>query len=146
MDAAGDSYAIATDAVVEVVPHALLKIAPGAPAAVAGILNFRGGPVPVVDLSLLLGGRSSESRYSTRIVLVNVWLGGRERILGVLGENVIRLAQISCGQWIEPGARAPGLPCVGKVAELDGRWVQQLRVAEILSTEVVEALTQEDPA
>jgi chemotaxis-related protein WspB len=146
MDAAGDSYAIATDAVVEVVPHALLKVAPGAPAAVAGIMNFRGGPVPVVDVSVLLSGRASESRYSTRIVLVKVRLAGRERLLGVLGENVIRLVRISPEQWIEPGARAAGMRCAGKVAELEGRWVQQLRVEEILSAEVVETLTQEDVA
>ena len=48
-----------------------IKQIPQAPPAVAGSLNYRGAPVPVIDLSQLTLGRPAARRLSTRIVLVH---------------------------------------------------------------------------
>ena len=44
---------------------------PKAPQAMIGLFNYRGTPVPVVDLSQLTLGRPSARRLSTRLVLVH---------------------------------------------------------------------------
>lgn len=144
MDAGQDTYAVASASVVEVVPCAALKSVPAAPPAIAGILNLRGSPVPVVDCGLLLGGHPCRIRFSTRIILYRIPIGGRDRILGLMAENVTRVQPFGEEDFVEPGARGPGFPTAGRVASLDGRWVQRLHPESILTEELWEALTAEE--
>jgi chemotaxis-related protein WspB len=51
-----ERYALQASRVVEVVPLLELKQLPQAPKGVAGIINYRGRPVPVVDLCALTLG------------------------------------------------------------------------------------------
>ena len=76
---AGVPFAIAVGRVVEVVPRVPLRAVPHAPAHLAGLLRYRGGVVPVVDLGLLMGGPACGDRLDTRIVLADA---GREGGLG----------------------------------------------------------------
>ena len=144
MDAGQDTYAVATATVVEVVPYAALKAAPSTAAAVVGILNYRGQPVPVVDSGVLLAGRPCPVRYSTRIILQRLQVGGRERILGLVGENITRVQAFADSEFVEPGVRAADFPYAGRVAELDGCWVQRLNLEALLSEELWATLTEED--
>lgn len=143
LDAGADTYALATASVVVVVPYAALKTAPAAPPAVAGILNFRGQPVPVVDCGMLLAGCRCPLRFSTRIILFRVELGGVERLLGLVGENVTRVQAFEECEFVEPGARATDFPHAGRVAALGDRWVQRLHPEAVLTAELWETLTTE---
>jgi chemotaxis-related protein WspB len=69
-ETAGGRYAIETAHVVEVVPFVNLKKIPKTMGAVAGLVNYRGCPVPVVDLNILLEGTASETMISTRILII----------------------------------------------------------------------------
>jgi len=143
MDAGSDTYAVASASVAEVVHCAALKAAPGAPPAVAGILNCRGLPVPVVDCGVLLAARPSPVRFSTRIILLRLKIGGRERVLGLMGENVTRVQGFEESDFVEPGARARDFPFAGRVASLGDRWIQRLHMESVLTDDVWEALTGE---
>ena len=143
MSVGNDFYAVASSSVIEVVPCAALKVAPGAPSAVAGILNYRGRPVPVVDCGVLLVGRPCSVRYSTRIILQQFLLAGSDRILGLMGENVTRIQKFEESDFVEPGAHAVNFPCVGRVAALGDRWVQRLHAESILTPEVWDTLAAE---
>lgn len=144
MDAGPDTYAVATASVVEVVPCAALKSAPCTLAVLVGILNYRGRPVPVVDGGLLLAGCPSPVRFSTRIILQRLEIAGRERVLGLLGENITRVHAFAESDFIEPGARAADFPCAGRIAPLGDRWVQRLHLESVLSEELWAVLTEED--
>ena len=65
-----DRYAIEAAQVSEVLPLITIKALPQAPPGVAGVINLRGAPVPVIDLSALALGRSASPWLSTRIVVV----------------------------------------------------------------------------
>ena len=144
MDAGPDTYAVASASVVGVVPCAALKSVPSAPPAVAGILNFRGCPVPVIDCGQLLGGVPCRIRFSTRIILHRVAIAGRDRTLGLMAENVTRVQPFEEEDFVEPGARGPGFPPAGRVAALGSRWVQRLHPESILSEDLWETLTAEE--
>jgi len=145
LDAGTDTYAVASATVVEVVPCAALKSAPGAPPSVAGILNYRGGPVPVVDCGFLLAGRQAPVRFSTRIILQRLVIGGRGRVLGLMGENVTRVHSFEESDFVEPGARAADFPFAGRVAALGDRWVQRLHMESVLAEDVWKILLSEEP-
>ena len=55
---------------VEVVPLLGLRRLPQAPPGVAGVLNYRGRPVPAIDLCALTMGRPSRELLSTRIIVL----------------------------------------------------------------------------
>jgi len=81
---------MAASQVKKVVPRVALTRIPSAPKIAAGLMNYRGTLVPVVDLCRLATGRSSALKISTRIILVDYTLAdGRPEILGLLAEHVV---------------------------------------------------------
>ena len=81
-------YALDSQQIIEIIPLLVPKKIPGAPDYVAGIINYRGDPVPVFDLCALAGGSPSNHYYSTRIVLVHYPLDTeQERMIGLIAER-----------------------------------------------------------
>ena len=66
-----DRYALDTGAIAEVLPLVAITAIPQAPAGVAGLFNYRGAPVPAIDLSQLTMGRPARRRLNTRIIMVH---------------------------------------------------------------------------
>src|SRR5215471_14522815 len=66
-----DRYALEARRVVEAVPLLELTRLPQAPKGVAGIFNYRGHPVPAIDLCELTLGVAASERFSTRIIIVH---------------------------------------------------------------------------
>jgi len=94
----GCRYAIDSQDVVEVVSYVRLQPIHQAPAWLAGIFAYRGTPTPVVDLShFVLGGRCPV-RWSTRIVVAKLEVGGVERSAGLLVE---RATTVELEQMVE---------------------------------------------
>ena len=89
--------------VVEVIPCVELQRVPHAPDYVAGLLNYRGRPVPVIDLCWLSLQRASRPLLSTRIILVRhdaaISVDGR---LGLMAERVTEAADGSVSTSDEP--------------------------------------------
>ena len=84
-----DRYGLALAAIRRVLPLMALKTLPGAPEAVAGLMNLHGSAIPVVDISLLAAGTACAHRMDTRIVLVDYTApGGTVHALGLVAERV----------------------------------------------------------
>jgi chemotaxis-related protein WspB len=89
-------YALDSKQIVEIIPLLTAKKVPGTPEYVAGIINYRGDPVPVFDLSILSGGPASKNYYSTRVVLVRYPLEGEpERLIGLKAEKATDVVTVS---------------------------------------------------
>jgi chemotaxis-related protein WspB len=80
----GDRYALDIRQVAVVLPLVALRAVPGAPPAVAGIIDYGGTPVPVIDLAQLLANRPAHRRLATRIVLVHY---AEQHVLGLIAER-----------------------------------------------------------
>ncbi len=76
VEIAGEWYAVPMSDVREVVTDPLLTPLPGAPHAVAGLLNVRGEVIPVVDGHALVGAvRDAGARDRRSAVVVDTRLG-----------------------------------------------------------------------
>ena len=64
-----DRYALQASTVAEVLPLVNFKRIPQAQPAIAGLIDYRGVPVPVIDLNELMSGRPAAQRFSTRVVV-----------------------------------------------------------------------------
>lgn len=97
----GERYAIESGDVVEILPWVKLQTLHQAPATIAGLLNDRDRPIPIVDLSQLLYGRACRLHVCTRIILVTRSHSNpthpKTEIIGLLAEQVAQTRQILDG-------------------------------------------------
>src|SRR6184192_2748359 len=99
-----DRYALDASRVVEVAPLLALKRLPHAPKGVAGIFNYRGRPVPAVDLCEMAAGRPASEQLSTRIIIVNYRHdNGTDHLLGLIAENATETLRKNINDFVEPG-------------------------------------------
>lgn len=141
-----DRYGLPVAAVVEVTPILKLKQLPGAPDYVAGLCNFRGEAIPVLDISALARGVPSRRALSTRMIVVDfpVEQGGTRR-LGLLAERATETAAISEADLRPPGVQVDDAPFLGKVAISSGEVVQLIEVGQLLTPAVAALLFRDEP-
>ena len=153
-----DRYALDASRVVEVAPLLAMKRLPQAPKGVAGIFNYRGRPVPAVDLCEMATGAPASERLSTRIILVHFTpKNGRtgsaapadakapSYVLGLLAESVTEMQTFDAGQFKPPVVSTANAPFLGDIAssDTDARFVQLVRVEELLPAELQDVLFAE---
>lgn len=100
----GGRYAVRATDVAEVLPVPARTRVPGTPGWVAGVANWRGHVLPVVDLRPVLGLPSSPLPTSARVVVIAV----DDLELGVLAEAVSGLLDVDDDPAAAPGALPPG--------------------------------------
>lgn len=138
---AGEAYAIESRRVVEVLPLVRVRLIPHTPDYVRGIFTYRGRLVPLVDLGLRLGTGPLDERLSTRVVVCEVAIGGREpQQLGVVAENVISICSAEDADSSLPSLQLHDAPFLGQVLRIGGRTVQVLAVDHLLPTDVASGL------
>ncbi len=85
----GQRYGLEAARVLEVTPWVELAPVPQAGETVAGMFDYRGRAVPVIDLCRLVRGRTCAPCLSTRIILLSYGSdAGQQQILGLLAEQV----------------------------------------------------------
>ena len=130
-EAAGERYGVDVALVEEVVPRVALRRLPSASSAVAGLLNYRGKVVPVVDLGRLVDSLPCEHRLSTRVV---VFRGDSEgRLLGLAAERVSELTGVSSVELTNLVAPLQRVGYLGPVARIDGTLVQMIEPDRLLA-------------
>jgi len=112
-----DRYALDALQIAEVLPLVAIKRIPRAPPAVSGVFNYRGAPVPVIDVSQLTLGRPAARRLSTRIVLVHYPGGdGATHLLGLIVEKATQTVRYAPADFVASGITTADAPYLGPVA------------------------------
>jgi chemotaxis-related protein WspB len=137
---ADDLYAVAADRVVEVVPRIELRPIPHAPTYLAGLFNYRGKAIPVVDLGVLLGSTPCLERLHTRIILADEPGTGRNRRVGLIAENVSDVMTVHPDQVALPVMNLEEAPYLGTVVRTDAGLIQILSVEKILPKSLRDAI------
>jgi chemotaxis-related protein WspB len=136
-----DLYGLDVSRVIEVIPMVAFRALPHAEPAVAGIFNYRGVMVPVIDLTVLLAGQASRPLFSTRVVLVNY--RGRDaavHVLGLLAERVTETVFCSEEDLMPAGIRVEGAPYLGDLLLHGSDMIQRVVVEQLLPPSLQEAL------
>ena len=117
-------------------PLAPPKTIPGAPSWVAGVLDYEGTPLPVIDLPALALGRPAAQLMSTRVVLVRYPHAGTVRLLALLLEGATRTIRLAAEAFHDAGIDMPHARYLGPVASEAGGLVQWIRVEHLLPDDV----------
>lgn len=134
---AGEHYGVDVADVWEIIRMVNITPLPAAPDFVQGMINLRGKVIPVVDLRERFGLKSTPPGKDTRILVVDV--EGED--IGIVVDAVIEVKRIPLSA-IEPTASVLTLEqsaFVDGVANLDGRLVILLDMAEVLTREQLAA-------
>ncbi|HYC43283.1 MAG TPA: chemotaxis protein CheW [Noviherbaspirillum sp.] len=137
-----DRYGLSTRHLTRVLPLMELKQLPGTPSHVAGLMNFHGAAVPVIDVCALACGTPCTLHFDTRILLVDYCVEEAVHMLGLIVERVAGVKDIDPGNCFEGGVSAVNAPFLGKVTASDGTILQLINAEHLLSPEVRSILFQ----
>jgi chemotaxis-related protein WspB len=123
-----DRYALPASLVREVLPLVELKKIPQAPPGVAGVFNYHGEPVPVLDLSEFVLGKPAKPSLSTRILLTDY----RRHALGLIAEQATETIRRDEADFAETGITVEGAPYLGPVATDERGVIQRVELDALL--------------
>jgi len=130
----GATYGIGVGRVREILDLCAVAPLPNAPAHVMGVIDLRGGTVPVVDLRRLLALPSAADTPQTRILVVWTEIDGDGPVLGLRTDRVIEVARLD-HPTLEPlsaaGTIAASCPAVAGIGRRDGAIVTVLDLGRL---------------
>jgi chemotaxis-related protein WspB len=126
-----ECFALSCDSIVEVFPKVHLKKGQGMPNYIAGVMNYGGGPVFVIDTAQLIENRPAGSALHTRIVLISANLSG-SNFLGLICEKAITTMEADLSQFVNPGFKFKDRPFLGGIYSQGLSSVQYFDAAELI--------------
>lgn len=137
-----NQYALETARVLRVVPYVKLRPILSAPAYAAGLMNFRGAAIIVIDLSMLINHMPCERFLSTRIIIMEYsGHNGKNIRLGLMAEGVTSLLKKDPSDFTENVVNPTGSNHLGKMFRDGARFIQIIKTDEIVPAELENMLT-----
>lgn len=138
-----ERYALATGQVVEVLPLVSIRRIPQVPSGVAGVFDYHGAVVPVMDLSEVMLGRSAPPRLSTRIIVVHYPDQRAEpRLLGLIAEKVTETMRREATDFSPSRIANGNASYLGPLTTDERGLVQRIEVNQLLPAAVRDVLFQ----
>ena len=132
-----EKYAISAKQIIEILPLTSLKPIPKSPLYIAGLLDFRGLPVPVIDLCQLTNEQDYNKVLSSRIVLVNyIGKNYKNYTLGLIAEKVTEMLDVTKEEFSSSGITLEETSYLGDVTNHDGGMIQYIEINELLTEDV----------
>jgi len=127
-----DRYVISAKDVVEIIPVVALKKVPMLPDYAAGLMNYHGCQVPVIDFCHLLLNRACRKKLSTRIILVTRSENtGESMTLGFMVEKATETLIIDESLYSPPVMRNPDAPTNGAIVEYQGVLITRISIEDV---------------
>lgn len=97
-----ETYALDIKQVREVLEFSEITKVPRMPDFMRGVINLRGGVVPVVDLRLKFGMTMTEKTGDTCIIIIELAIEGETTLLGALADSVQEVMTMEPDQIVPP--------------------------------------------
>ncbi|HEY9662819.1 MAG TPA: chemotaxis protein CheW [Allocoleopsis sp.] len=127
-------YAIESSRVVEVIPRVSYREVHHVPEYVAGVFNYRGSIVPVIDLCRLIRGTPSKNYLSTRVMMVSYPRSDNTlRYVGLMAERVIEALDKAEADFKDAGIQTNQAPYLGGIITDRKGMIQRIRLEQLFS-------------
>jgi chemotaxis-related protein WspB len=131
-----DLYAIESSQVIEVIPRVSLRKVQHLPQYVAGLFNYRGVVLPVIDLCHLIQDIPSRPLLSTRIIIVKYSAqNGSIQYLGLMAERVTETRTINPSDIRDSTIRVEEAPYLNGTILDDKRIIQCIQLEKLFNDE-----------
>lgn len=136
-----ERYAQKVNSIIEIIPIVNLNKIPLAENYIKGIFNYRGDPVPVIDLCELYTGNPCIEKMSTRIIIVNHEDGNNQmHTLGLMAEKVTESINMELDEFKSAGINVENAPFLTGVASDEHGLIQLVEPNKILPEDVSDKL------
>lgn len=99
----------------------------------AGLFNYRGEIVPVIDICQILQGYSCRPSLSTRIIIVHYLIGDRpSSFLAIMAERVTEITDYSDNKFVDSGININQSGYRGKIIIDEQGIIQCVRVESLV--------------
>ena len=138
-------YALEVSKVKEVLEYQTITRVPKTPEFMRGVINVRGGIVPIVDLRLKFNLPAKERTVDTCIIVLEIALNNETITVGTIADNVHEVIEIQPDQ-IEPTPRigtrldTDFIEGIGKHNE---RFIVILNIDKILTAEEITSMADQ---
>ncbi|SMR77733.1 chemotaxis protein CheW [Marinobacterium sediminicola] len=128
-------YAVDIMRVSEIIEISALTRVPKAPEFIRGVINLRGGVVPVIDLTAKLGAGLSDLTKRSCVVLVTIEQPAGEQTLGLLVDEVREIIDIAPSDIKPPPALGDQADTgfIQGMAQVEDLFIILLEVSEVLT-------------
>ncbi len=137
-------YALEITKVREVLDYTKITKVPKTPPFMKGVINVRGGVVPVVDLRLKFGMSSIQQTVDTCIIIVEINVDDEQTLLGALADQVREVMELD-PSLIEPppkiGTRLD-TDFIKGMGKHDDEFIIILNIEKIFSVEELTAVSR----
>lgn len=134
--AGNDLYAIDSSYIVEVIPRVSFRKVHHVPDYVAGLFNYRGVILPVIDLCHLIQGKPCRPHLSTRIIIVKYPHQSESlQYLGLMAERVTETLSISNTDIRDSNIRVEEAPYLSGTIVDEKRIIQCVQLEKLFSDE-----------
>lgn len=132
---AGEMFAIDIQRIREIIEYVQPTVIPMMPPTLRGVINVRGGVVPVVDLSVRFGWQATAVERRTSIVIVEIQHNDEKHVIGLVVDRVNAVTEIKSDDIEMPpafGARI-NTDFIAGMARQNNRFVIVLNIERTLS-------------
>jgi purine-binding chemotaxis protein CheW len=134
-------FALNVSKVREVLDMTAITRIPRAPDYLKGVINVRGGVVPVSDLRIAFGMEQAEETINTRIMVLELDVEGEPVVLGAMADSVHEVLELSSNRIETPPRigskfRTEFIQGIGKH---DDEFVIILDIDQVFSGEIVKS-------
>jgi purine-binding chemotaxis protein CheW len=91
----GETFAIEAIVVQEILDLLPETSVPGSQAFVGSVINFRGKVIPLADIRLAFGMEATRPTIDSRIVVIELDLGGEPTLIGIRTDRVYEVTTLS---------------------------------------------------
>lgn len=133
----GEVFAVDVEGVREILDMRPVARVPHAPPFMIGMIDVRGHGAPVIDLRVKLGLPTAAATEHTRIIVLDLELEGRARLVGLVADRVFEvtsLAEHSLDSPPEVGMRWRS-DYIETIARRDGRFVIVFDMARLFTAD-----------
>lgn len=128
-------YAIESSRVVEVIPRVSYREVHHVPNYVAGLFNYRGAIVPVIDLCHLVRGTPSRANLSTRVFVVGCTSPEDNSLqyIGLMAERVIKTVKKSASDFLPSGIKNSEASYLGEMIMDEKGMIQHINLEQLFT-------------
>ena len=128
-----DRFGLDVSQIIKVVPLVILKKVHRAPNYIAGLFDYRGTIIPVIDLSALISGKPSRLLLSTRIILVDfINSDNNHHILGLMTERVSETIMVNEKDFKQPIVESETIRYLGDIIPDENGMIKRIKIENIL--------------
>lgn len=125
-------YGLGIERIREIIRMVEITPLPETPDFLAGIINFRGEIVPIVDLRRRLGLKPQEYSLSTPIIISDI----NDHATGIIVDQVSEVLTVTTGEICQPSSEIPlSKDLLEGILRLNGRLLLLLDLKKVLTSD-----------